>query len=65
MQKPKKNISAKKHNPAISKKDIRKKIVKNFKRLSWPYWAVFIGVKVIILILAIIAFYMFYKRFLR
>ncbi|HIH42186.1 TPA: hypothetical protein HA246_00920 [Candidatus Woesearchaeota archaeon] len=55
----------KKHNSKISKKDIRKKIVKNFKKLSWHYWAVFIGVKVIILILAIITFYLFYKRFLR
>ncbi len=61
MQKTKKNISAKKHNTKISKK----KLIKNFKKLSWHYWAVFIGVKVIILILAIIVFYMFYKRFLR
>ncbi|MBS3157950.1 hypothetical protein J4206_01545 [Candidatus Woesearchaeota archaeon] len=64
MQNSKKKPS-KKHTSTISKKAIKKKIVKNFKRLSWHYWAVFIGIKVIILILAIIAFYMFYKRFLR
>lgn len=65
MQKSKKNIFSKKHKSIISKKSTRKKLIKNFKKLSWYYWAVFIGVKLIILVLAIIAFYMFYKRFLR